>query len=212
VAVSQNPIICGRRNCAICGRWKHAVDYKWLWGKKRVPNIDPDAKTKTKNTRKRYPTPIIDTVCKSCRREQSRERYRNLTPAQKRKLVRRANANAAKRRAKWEREIHYARMSVDNKRAAPDDENLDVVPFRMWLLGQIRLQGDASTVARMIGVNEGRVRHLADGYYWSPNGYTAEPIPIRTVRVSTVDIYGLKMGDPGLLNRLYPYVGPLDAD
>jgi len=207
-----NPIICGRRNCAACGRWRHAVDFKWRWNKKRVPNVNQNARTKTRSTRKRHPTPIIDSVCKACRRRQSKERYHSLTPAQKHKIIKRANANAAKLRAKWEQEIHYARMSVDNNHDIPDDENLDVVPFRMWLLGQIRIQGSASIVARMIGVQESRIRHLADGYYWPSDNYCDEPAPIRTVRVSTVDIYGLKMGDPGLLNRLYPYVGPLEPE
>jgi hypothetical protein len=100
-------------------------------------------------------------------------------------------------------------MSQNNIRPYHDDQELDVVPFRMWILGQIRAHGGvASEVAHKIGVQEARIRHLADGYYWPANRMCDEPVPIRTVRLSTVDEYGTRLGDPGLLDRLYPYIEP----
>ena len=144
----------------------------------------------------------------SCRRQESRERYANFSPEQKRKVQQRANANSAKLRAKWESEIKYARMSVIGRSREPNklDEELDIVPFRMWILGQIRIFGSTTEVAKRIGVNEGRIRHIADGYYWPYERVCDEPTPIRTVRLSTVDAYGVAMNDPGLLDRLYPYI------
>lgn len=198
-----NPITCGRRNCARCTRWRHAVDFKWRWNYKRVKRGAAHHK-KTKKLRTRYPTPTIDTVCRWCRNKERREYYASLTTEQKRAKGRRANENARKRRAKWEIEIHYARMAQDRAKEHYDDENVDIVPFRMWLLGQLK-KHNVEELARKSGVDHVQLRRWANGYEW-PNSSCDEPRPIRSVRLSSVDQVGVGMNDPGLLDRLYPYI------
>src|SRR5262245_21156822 len=84
------------------------------------------------------------------------------------------------------------------------DHYLDAVPFRMYLIRQRREFSDTKAMATAIGVGEQQLRRWLQGYEWI-NGVGCEPSPIRSVRVRSVDKVGIALGDPGLLNRLYPW-------
>jgi hypothetical protein len=74
----------------------------------------------------------------------------------------------------------------------------------MWLLGQLK-KHNVEELARKSGVDHVQLRRWANGYEW-PNSSCDEPRPIRSVRLSSVDQVGVGMNDPGLLDRLYPYI------
>jgi len=86
--------------------------------------------------------------------------------------------------------------------------HVDFVPFRMWVLFQIKMIG-AKELARRIDVSEGLVNKWARGYAWERSG--CEPTPIRSIELTTVDVVATRFEDTGLLNRLYPYVGRPDS-
>lgn len=202
MATAKNPIILGRRNCARCTRWRHTVDFKWRWQRKHY---------KTRTLRPpRYRTPTIDTVCKSCRRKQERERYNHLSEEEKRARGRIANKQAQIRRDKLNEQI--ARMNQIRAQRTPrwDDKTVDITPFRMWLLGKSRREGGAAGLSRQIGTHERNVRRWLDGYDWDQDSGHAfaycEPKPIYSVTVGVVDKVGVALGEPDLLNRLYPFV------
>jgi hypothetical protein len=101
-------------------------------------------------------------------------------------------------------------MATTRRRKHKDDNEVELVPFRMWLLGRIRLTGSIRAVAREAGVNEKAIRRWAEGYDWDYEigqaWASCEPRPIHSVHPSTVDRIGVALGEPDLLERLYPYV------
>jgi hypothetical protein len=212
---NDNPIICGRRNCVACGRWLHTVDFKWRWNYRRR-NVKPGEKAKngikTKRLKSRYPTPIVDTVCRRCRSDMEKTRYRSLPPERKRERAQRSNANTRLRKQKLEEQIRYARMAHRNhSRNYVDNESYEITPFRMWLLRQVRMIGTVESFATSYGLDAREVRRFCDGFIWEgtrglSSGWDGcEPTPIQSVTLSTVDRYGVAVDDPGLLDRLYPY-------
>lgn len=197
---SPNPITCGRRNCAACGRWKLAIEFYWRWEHKRV-QIDG----KVRRATERYKNPAIDNICAECRRAREKARYEALPPEVKKLSIDRTNRAHKKRRERWVTEIRFARMAHDARRKQfEDDESVDITPFRMWLVGMIRRHGSNTRVAEIAKVDEKRIRIWADGYEWFAGH--EEPTPVRSVRLSTVDQISIALDDVGLLNRLYPYV------
>lgn len=154
----------------------------------------------------RYEKPKISTVCASCNRKRERESYARLTPEQKKAKGDRANKVKAKRRRKLEEQIMRARMIHDKKDPKWDDKRVDLIPFRMWVIGQIRIAGGIKPLSVRLGVDEAAVRRWANGFEWDETSSWCEPHPILTVNVVTVDSIGVKMDDPGLLDRLYPFV------
>jgi hypothetical protein len=200
----SNPIICGRRVCAgPCGRWRHTVDFKWRWQKHGRTNG---------NRVRRAKRPTIDSVCQPCRRAEERKRYRALSEAERRAKGLRANQQAAARRAKAAVAVEMARLSIERRKHLFDDDELDLVPFRMWVLAKARELGSIQAVADVAGVEEKSMRRWAEGYEWN-NGFVGGclPTPIRSVRMSTVDEVGVAVGEQDLLNRLYPYVEDYDG-
>lgn len=154
----------------------------------------------------------VDNVCRSCRREQERQRYHSLTPEQRHDYGVRANENTAKRKAKLLEQVGRARMIQERKDPEWDDFKVDIVPFRMWVLGQVRIYGGTQQFALRLGLDEGLVRRWANGYDWDVDSERSwgqcEPRPIFSVTVATVDKVGVAMDDPGLLERLYPFADP----
>ena len=74
----------------------------------------------------------------------------------------------------------------------------------MWLLRKYREHGYVlEDLADKIGKDPSRTKRLIDGYMW--NGAGLDPDPIRFIRLSFVDEVGVAIGDPGLLERLYPF-------
>jgi hypothetical protein len=147
-------------------------------------------------------------VCIRCRREADREKYSHLTAQQKQALVNQVLEAKRKRLDKWEDQMRYAIMAQHRMKSYSDDPSYDLVPFRMWLLGAIRRYGGNQALANTVGVDEKVVRRFSDGYEWV-NGYDA-PTPIQGVHMTMVDQFGVGVGDPDLVNRLYPYVGADD--
>ena len=183
-----------RRNCTRCTRWRLAVDFKWRWQKRR--------------NGQRYETPTIDTVCQVCRRQDERDRYARLSDEAKRAKGIRANEQALKRRARLEEQVQRARQAAQSYARGAE---LDLTPFRMWLLGKARQEGGAVALASQIGTDEKNVRRWLHGYDWdNDDGWggwaKCEPRAIRTVTIRIVDEVGIALGEPDLLERLYPFL------
>lgn len=194
----------GYRNCDRCTRWRPVSDFTVY------------------QTRTGYEQ--IKGTCEECKKRVERERYARLTPEQKRAKGIKANKQAKKRREKALREIERQARILDKQneklekqwdkieraqkytrapRHVYDDDSVDITPFRMWLLRQYREHGYVlDTLAKEIGMDPSRTRRFLDGYMW--NGAGRNPDPIRHIRLSTVDKIGAAIGDPELLERLYP--------
>lgn len=212
---SDNPIICGRRNCSKCTRWRPVTDFKWRWQKRRS-TIDPPSGLKTRGLKSRYKTPQISTVCVACARSGERERYNNLSEEERQARVHKAVENTKAQRRKLREQIHYAQLAHSRRRVFKDDQEVDLVPFRMWLLGKVRAVGNTKALASEARVNEKAIRRWADGYDWDYEIGQAwagcEPKPIHSIRLSNVDRIGVALGEPDLLDRLYPYAEKEDDD
>jgi hypothetical protein len=194
--MTSNPIVCGRRNCASCGRWKLAVDFPWRWRRRR---------TKGSGGKARSNVPTVGATCATCLRAQARARYAGLPPAARHAVGVRANGNARKRKDKLEETAKRAARALRQ-----GNGELNLVPFRMWMLGKARQEGGASALARQLGMDEHNVRRWLHGYDWdNDDGWggwaKCEPRPVYTVDVATVDRVGVALGEPDLLERLYPY-------
>lgn len=200
---AEHPVICGRRICKNCLRWRHATDFKWRWQKK--VKRTPEGHTTLKS---RYKTPTIDTVCQVCRREEERERYANLSPEEKANKAHRAVQHALKRRRAHREQLHYMRL-VQSRRKESNSIG-SIVPFRMWLLGRLKNE-TARDIERQTGFDEAQIRRWANGYYWSGEDdrgqawANCEPTPIYTIKLEYVDRVGVGLGEQDLVERLYPY-------
>lgn len=195
----------GYRNCDVCTRWRPVSDFTVY------------------KTRTGYEQ--IKGECEYCKRERERERYHSLTPEQKKAKGRRANRQAQKRRDKAlayierQREIldkqndkierleqkveHTSKLARKRVRYLEDGDYLDIVPFRMWLLRKNRETGyNIDELSEWIGQDPSRVQRWLNGYQW--NGAGRDPEPVLSVHITTVDAVAVKVGDTGLLERLYP--------
>lgn len=195
----------GYRNCDRCTRWRPVSDFTVY------------------QTRTGYEQ--IKGECEHCKREREKERYAKLTPEEKRARGIKANKQALKRRQKaleeiarqarildkqneklekqWEK-IERAKKFTRGPRHTYNETSVDITPFRMWLLRRYREHGYVlDELAKEIGKDPSRTKRLVDGYMW--NGAGLDPDPIRFIRLSFVDEVGVAVGDPGLLERLYPF-------
>jgi len=195
----------GYRNCDKCTRWRPVSDFTVY------------------QTRTGYEQ--IKGICEPCKREAERLRYEALSPEEKRKKGIKANEQARKRRDNALHEIERLRKILDKQnkqlekqwdklergrkilkvKHEESDVYVDVTPFRMWLLRQHRLLDyDTKALANAIGQNDARVNRWLQGYEWNGTGY--DPSPVRSIHISTVDQIAVRIDDPGLLERLYPFV------
>lgn len=174
----------GRRNCKRCTRWKLAVEFKWRW---RVPEY----------TQK----PTIDTVCRSCRRAEERERYANMLPEDKAAKIAKAN----KRTRERYQAVKQARLIARSDPKFKPGERVDFVPFRMWLLYQFSHNGGLSVkeYATKAGISPDSIRRWLDGFEWRDR--SCEPVPIQTIRLRTVEDVTTKLGHPEAVRAIYPF-------
>jgi predicted RNase H-like nuclease (RuvC/YqgF family) len=197
----------GYRNCDVCTCWRPVSDYPVYKSRSGFEQIKGE--------------------CIACKRKKERARYDKLTPEQKRQRGIKANQQAKKRRNEALHEIERQRKVLDKQNVKLEKqwaklesvrtrilhwENgeayLDIVPFRMWLMRQHRLRDfDLTALAEEMNQDASRVRRWLDGFQW--NGAGRDPIPIRSIKLTTVDDISVALEDPGLIDRLYP---PLDAD
>lgn len=193
-----------RKNCTKCGRWKLAIEFPWRWKSRgRVLGI-----------------PYIHSVCLTCKSARERERYDSLTPEQKKEKGIKANKQAYERRHKLtarviklearvetleERLQKYRKRVGINKRTHDNEILLDIVPIRMFLIRQTRMYS-MKEIARQVGVDEAAVRRHVQGFYWESS---CDPRPVRTVTLSTVDKYLVRLNAEERLDELYPEVDDL---
>src|SRR4051812_19517559 len=142
----------GRRNCKRCTRWKLDTEFKWRWERKPGPS------GKRGRPNPRYDRPVISNICRSCERELQRARYAAMSPEKKRDVGNRSNRRAVERRALLIEQIERTRMIHERTDPQWDDKRVDLVPFRMWILGQIRLSGGMQQLARRMGMSEKNIR------------------------------------------------------
>lgn len=74
---TPNPIVCGRRFCGSCGRWRHVCDFHFT----RVHGF-----------------PRLDAYCRACRRVRKRRDHANLSPEQRQLVRERGRFNAERKR------------------------------------------------------------------------------------------------------------------
>ena len=194
----------GYRNCDRCTRWRPVSDFTVYLTRTGYEQIKGE--------------------CEYCKRERERERYHRLSVEKKRAKGVAANKRTMKRRNDALHEIERLRSILDKqneqlekqhdklqrarKNASPprgtiNGSAVDITPFRMWLMRQHRQHGyDTGALAEDIGMDSTRTKKWLDGFIW--NGAGRDPDPIRAIDIGTVDKIGVAMGDPGLLERLYP--------
>lgn len=147
-------------------------------------------------------------------KERERARYAALTPEQKREKGRLANQRKQARLEsvrKLERQNYMLRRAArDRHRKRYGNEPLvDLTPFRMWLLGKQRQHGGTSSLARVLGMDESRLRAFLRGYSFEDPGLGAPdwcgPVPIISVSIEVVDRCLTNEGSIRL-DDLYPHV------
>jgi hypothetical protein len=193
----------GYRNCDRCTAWRPVSDFTVY------------------QTRTGYEQ--IKGTCDACKRQVERDRYNKLSPAQKKLKGVKANKQAQKRRDKaliyierqraildkqndkierLEKKVEVARSRVLHEENG-SETYVDAIPFRMWLLRRHRESGyNVSDLADEIGFDHSQVTSWLNGYKW--NGAGRDPAPMRSIKLSTVDEVAVALGDPGLVERLYP--------
>lgn len=177
----KNPIICGRRNCTKCGRWRHTIDFKWSWR-------NPEYRQK----------PTISSVCDACRRAKERERYHSLPAEERRQRIKDAVESKRRREARRSQQIAAA-QERDNAKFNQAGY-VDIVPFRMWLLLKARTNGD--DLAQRAKVTSSRLNEWLEGCTWT--GHYCEPTPIRSIALRTVEDVTTRLGEPEAAAMLYP--------
>jgi len=161
-------------------------------------------------------------ICEACKRRIEKERYDNLSDNEKYEKGKRANKQAVKRRYKQLHEIEKLRKEIakqDNKLEKQHEKiralrkeiprgrwvgsGLDIVPFRMWLLRMYRVHDyNLDNLAFDIGREPRQVKRWLDGYEW--NGSRGVPVAIRSINKENVISIGDAVGEPRLLEELYP--------
>lgn len=172
----------------------------------------------------------IESVCNACKWTRERERYNGLSPEEKREYGKRVNLRTRLRRHRQLHVIEHQRHVLEKreqqitkqeeKLAAVRDKYrmprgtagagygkepiaVDIVPFRMWLLRQHRLRNyETQALADEMGQNINRVERWLQGYNW--DGVGRDPVPVRAINIDTLDAIAVALGDPGLLERMYP--------
>jgi len=192
----------GYRNCSRCTRWRSVSDF-------------PVYKLRSGYEQ-------IQAQCEYCKREIERERYNNLDEEAKAEYGRRVNERNRRSREKYLAKIHRAAEEIAKQDRKLDKQHVkirelrkeiprghwvgsgvDIVPFRMWLLRMHRTHNyNVINLAFDIGQSEKQVHRWLDGYEW--NGSRGEPIPIRSINKETIIAIGDNIGEPRLLEELYP--------
>jgi transcriptional regulator with XRE-family HTH domain len=143
---NPNPIVCGRRFCAICGRFRHACDFR------------PDPANATSGLR---------SYCRICDARRKRARYARRTAEEKRlrREYDRFWAEARRRREGAAVRLRHRRVPKGK------DEIITVVPGPLLAEASrhILLQQwddpeyDWSTLARTAGISDRTLRRLRNG-------------------------------------------------
>lgn len=192
-----------RRNCRVCTRWKHAVDFPWRW----------------KARGQMLPIPYILTICLACKAERENARYHALSQEEKKEKGRKANRQAWERRNKLKNEVARLEKRTETleqrlvkyrqrygvpKRGYTGEILLDLLPLRMFLLRQARIrEHGVSEIARIVEVDEAAVRRHVNGFYWESD---CKPRPVRQVSLGVVDKYLVRLDAEERIDDLYPEV------
>jgi hypothetical protein len=157
VCVIRGEIVCGRRFCKACGRWRLIVDFgvnkRWPDGSVRYlfASCKRCELARKRNWRppKRY---LSDSERRQRVRDYWRERRRNDSVFRTRRREYERIYKEGRRRAAGVPERRYV-----NATRAPDlerDQDLPVEPFARWLEGRVLAYGGVETFARSVGLND----------------------------------------------------------
>jgi len=184
----------GRKNCKRCTRWRLLVDYTWRWRLVR---------SKGSGRKPRHIKPTIDGVCNYCRRIEEKNRYRLKTKEERKEIGRRANENRLKRIKKEQEKLDKTRALVryQQRELGWENERVSIIPFRMWVIRQIRLRGSLANFANEIGYDQSLVGRWANGFYWEPESH---PVPVYSIEIGTVDKVLTAAGASFELSMIYP--------
>jgi len=187
VKFDSNPITCGRRNCAVCGRWRLIIDFKWRWYKSgHIRNIS--------------------TVCVPCINAKGRAYWKKKSKAERSIIGRRNNEQAHARRNRDREALAEAEHELAQLRAITDipPNHVDFQPFRMWLLWHVREFRSPNAMAERAHKKAVTVQDWLNGYEW--NDVSCEPVPIRSVKLRDVENVTTYLGHPEAVYGLYPAV------
>lgn len=223
-------VFVGRKLCdGPCGRWRHDVDFKPRWKKfkKKPKGINREAHNKITTFKIREPDqikpiwvkgPYYDNLCSSCRSARTMEQHQAKLDAMteqerleyqrhRKELERRRVYGNTKRNEKLTvrlaRQIHNARAAIGASTKRDGEMMMPLLPFRLYLLRQLRQGYTASDIARIVHRDEAEVRRWIEGIYWEGE---CNPMPIHNISLGTVDsvLVGLDES-PDKLNELYPW-------
>lgn len=192
------PVICGRRNCAVCGRWRHIIDFRTY--------------DRSKYGGKVY----LSMTCRHCDNAKERERYHNMPEEQRLAIQERTSANqkARRRRARLQQEdIKRIRFKASLGKDKNGDPLLEITPFRMWLIGRLRISGSIQKLAWELDMDPSLVTRYSNGYTWGSGAGRQRdayygPNPVETVSITVVDRCLTAVGVETLAD-LYPYLDDL---
>ena len=173
----ETVVACGRRICrGPCGRWRHLLDFP-----PRKWNDDGSIK-------------YVHSECYSCRRLLGRAYYARLGHMG-RKSKRMSN-RTWQRRKRRQQGVPEQQPRVLSDRRGPD--SVPRAPLARWLRNQAAVLGVGRT-ARWTGLSERQLHYYINGYY-----VTGKLRPVDYIGINIVDRIATNIGDPGLLDRLYP--------
>jgi hypothetical protein len=200
---TASPIICARRNCTRCSRWRHITDFRWRWSKQvRLPNgrrVETNAGEH----------PYVETVCTPCRRKRERRKYHENEP-QRRHINKRTRSYHMRRQDELNRLREEAdKLRTKNamltreltmlKQDAGEFTLVPLLPFRMWLLKRARELGGLENWCYKHNLHTTRIHDFMNGYRWED----CDPVPIMSVKLDFVDKVLLMDGTTSLAT-LYP--------
>lgn len=223
-------VYVGRKLCdGPCGRWRHDVDFKPRWKKfkKKPKGIKRDAHNVITTVKIHEPDqakpiwvkgPYYDNLCASCRNARTLEQHRikleMMTEEERlaynkhrRELEhRRVYGNTErneKLRARLANQIRNAKAVVGAPRRYEGEMMMPLLPFRLYLLRQLRQGYTTSEIGRIVHRDEAEVRRWAEGIYWEGG---CNPQPIHNISLGTVDSVLVGLGEsPYKLTELYPW-------
>jgi hypothetical protein len=187
VHTPRNNIICGRRNCSRCGRWRLVIDFR---ATRRNENGE---------------VVILNSWCNHCHREESRSRAK--LPKTKRRIA----TDRSNKRAHYRRKHGKGVLDGRSKPRTPtfrQNVSVDRLPFARWLKQRIDRYG-IGYVEQMTKMPQREISRIVNGYDKSGHHRKRDGKrkfrAIDYVELHTVDEALLNWGaGPDELDTLYP--------
>jgi glutaredoxin len=169
--------ILGRRNCVDCKHWRYvALDF--------LPKKDGD---------KYY----IPHTCVFCRREKDKAKYRKFSQEVLEKRNKSSRTWYRRNRRQQRKREYGPRVLADKKHEGV----VERLPLAQWLLRVKEDRGDNwRQLSEYTGISQRYIHSIINGYMVSKGKLR----PVDWVGIGIVDRIALRIGNPRLLDELYP--------